>query len=713
MTTTTYTVDGMCCADEVAAVERALRGRSDVVSFRADLIAGTVVVQHDDGIDPSGVISALAGVGLRASVRNTSAPIAAAVQRGHVVATVLSGVLTITALLCLWTQSGPPLLLPILATGAMLSGAWYVVPKAIRAVRSATLDMNVLMTTAILGAAFIGEWTEGATVAWLFALSELLEALSVGRARRAMHALLQITPLTATILDGEVLRDVPVESVAVGTTVIVRSGMRVPLDGVVVGGRSDVDQASITGESMPVTRTVGDAVYAGSIATDGRIDVEVTQTSQHSMVARIAEHVAAAQAQRSPSQRFVDSFARIYTPITFCVALAVLLVPPLLFDGAWHVWIYRSLVLLVIACPCALVIATPVAVVSGLTAMARRGVLVKSGRVLEEIGRVRAVAVDKTGTITTGMPMVVRVEPMEAWTEGDVLTMAASINVNSTHPMALAIVAAAHGRGVERRSIEHYRAHDGRGAEAVMDGRRCFVGNLRLAMDLGADAPTLAQVADAVASIESAGASAIITGHVDDDGGAHYLRVAGIIVVADVIREHAAASVQALRDVGVRAVVMLSGDNTIVTEQIGHQAGVDAAYGALLPMDKAERVRALVVEHGHVAMVGDGINDAPAMATANVGIVMGRIGSDAAIETADIALANDDLRAIAHTIRLGRRTLHTIRTNIIVALAVKAIFLVLAIAGMATLWLAIAADTGVTLVVILYALRLLRGERGE
>jgi Cd2+/Zn2+-exporting ATPase len=706
MPSTTFAVAGMCCADEVAAVERALRPDPTVINIVTNLMAGSVVVEHTEQFKADVAIRAIAREGLRAEQqRIRSAPVAA-VHRGRAAATIVSGVCTIVGVAMEWWGADIPLLQIGLFCVAVVTGAWYVVPKAVRALMAVSLDMNVLMSAAVLGAMAIGEWSEAATVAWLFALSELLESISVGRARRAIHALMDVAPRTATVRVDGALVDVDVDAVSIGATVIVRSAMKVPLDGTVIHGTSAVNEAAITGESMPVQKDVGDHVLAGSVNTDGMLEIRVTSIASQSTVARIVDSVTAAQAQRSPTQRFVDSFARIYTPITFLVAVAVLVIPPLLFGAAWDVWIYRSLVLLVIACPCALVISTPVAIVSGLTAMARRGVLVKGGQYLEEIGRLRAIALDKTGTITTGTPSVTQVIPWNGFDAVDVIEIAACIDVYSTHPVARAIVAYAHahvGAHVTLAPTTDYRALTGRGAEATVNGHRSIVGNTRMMRDAGLLSPELEH---ACTSIESTGASAIVVGRLQAqaEGG----KVVGIIAVADTIREHAREAIEAMRAAGIRSVVMLSGDNQHTVDHIGALAGVDAAYGDLLPDDKVDHIRTLVSIHHHVGMVGDGVNDAPAMATANVGIVMGRIGTDAAIETADIALVHDDLFGVAHTIRLGRRTLRTIRTNIAVALLVKAVFLVLAIGGMATLWMAIVADTGTTLVVIMISLRLLQ-----
>ncbi len=743
MQETTLTVPEMCCADEVAAVERVLRPMPGINDVQVNLVLGTVTVDHDTA-SVAEIIRALGKVGLRAFVqqannaqlsitptKDTSADTTPSsetrtslekqrlfdAQRGHLHAVVISGALTGIGLLLEWLVVGLAMWIPIvLYAVAIVAGAWYVAPKAMRSLRHLSLDMNVLMTVAVIGAAFIGEWSEGAAVAFLFALSELLESFSLARARRAIRSLLDIAPATAVAQDGDVHREVRVEEVAVGTTVIIRSGMNIPLDGVVTKGESTVNQAPITGESTPVAKAPGDTVYAGTINEDGFLEVRVTSISSQSTLARIVQLIGAAQAQKAPSQRFVDTFAKYYTPAVFLFALGVLLVPPLLLGGAWHESIYRSLVLIVIACPCALVISTPISIVSGLTAMARRGVLVKGGAHLEEVGRLRVLAVDKTGTITSGKPAVHSVIPWRENDEATVVRIAAAIDAYSEHPLARAIIAYATERAIDAPESAGYKAISGKGAEADVEGKRYFASNHRYAHELGVCTPELEA---RLAEIEAQGLSVVVVGKVSNDPTGDTISndtagaVLGIIAIGDTIRADAKSTVQALHSVGIKKVVILSGDNQRTVDAIAKEAGIDEAYGDLLPEDKVERIRALVAEYGHVGMVGDGVNDAPAMALANIGIAMGGVGTDAAIETADIALVQDELRKIPQVIRLGQRTARIIKVNIAFALGLKALFLVLAFVGVTSLWLAILADTGATLLVIANALRLLQTPKSD
>ena len=592
------------------------------------------------------------------------------------------------------------------AFAAMLAGGWFLLPKAWRAVLRLRPDINLLVTIAAVGASIIGEWVEAATVVFLFGVAEWLEGWADRRARRAVEALLEIAPKTAAIKRGNQFVETPVGEAKIGDVVAVKSAMRIPLDGEVVAGESAVNQAPITGESVPVDKKSGDQVFAGTINGEGSLEIQVTKVAGDSTLARIIRLVKEAQEQKAPTQRFVDLFARYYTPSVTIAALAIFVVPPLVFGGQWSDWLYRACVLLIIACPCALVISTPVSIVAGLTAMARRGVLIKGGAHLESIARLRALAVDKTGTITEGKPTVQGVEAIAPHTAEDVLRIAAAIDSHSAHPLASAVVRHAEERGVKYPRALDYQSRSGRGAQGVIDGHAYFVGNHRFTHELGVCSE---EIERRLAAIESRGQSVVVVGHRphDDCNG----EVLGIIGIGDAVRENAASAIQALHRAGVEAVVMLSGDNQRTVDFISKQVGIDEARGDLLPEQKVAAVKALRDRYETVGMVGDGVNDAPAMATATVGIAMGVAGTDAAIETADVTLMQDDLAKIVETVSLARRTLGIIRFNIVFALALKLVFLVLALAGYASLWLAILADTGATLLVVANALRLLQAPR--
>ena len=615
----------------------------------------------------------------------------------------LSGAMTGIGLLSGWLDMPGWMGLAAYAV-ATLSGGLLVFPLAFRALLKGRLDMNVLMTVAVAGAWIIGEQAEGASVVFLFALSELLESWAEGRARRAIGSLLELAPATAAVrrADGR-FQERPVAEVAVGAEVQVKSGARIPLDGVVVEGESAVNQAPITGESVPVDKKPEDGVYAGTINGNGSLVIRTTKASGETTLSRIIKLVEEAGEQKAPTQRFVDRFAAIYTPAVFVIALLLALVPPLLFHAPWGVWVYRSLVLLVIACPCALVIATPVTIVSGLTAMARRGVLIKGGAVLEEVGKLRALALDKTGTITAGRPQVTEVITFGGVTREEVLAKAAAIDSHSEHPLAQAVVRAAEEEKISFKTAAAYEAKTGQGAVAVIDGHPHFIGNHKLAHGMGVCSP---EVEEVLAVIEAKGQSLAVLGHTPHDGCAG--AILGVIAIGDTVRPEAAEALKLLHATGIRKVVMLSGDNQRTASAIAAQVGIDEAKGDLLPDQKVDALKELLAEYRHVGMIGDGVNDAPALALASVGIAMGGIGSDTAIETADMTLMKDDLRKVAASVVLGRRVVSIIRFNVSFALVVKAVFLVLAFLGLAGLWMAILADTGATLLVIVNSLRLLK-----
>ena len=700
----TFVVSGMDCSEEVSAIETALKPLSGVRGVRADIVGSKVSVFHDGKAQEADLVRAINTTGVKVQ---TGEPSEKGTLTARTVFVAVSGVLTGIGMLLQWLglkDSWAPDAAFLLA---IVAGGWLVVfPKALRSIRSLRLDMNVLMVIAVTGAVAIGEHAEGAAIAFLFSLSELLESWSVGRARKAIQALMQLAPDVALVRrDGQTV-EVPAADVQLEETIIVKSGQRVPLDGLVIKGKSAINQAPITGESMPLEKDRGDIVYAGTINGEGSLEIQTTKTAGDTTLARIIRMVEEAQGQKAPAQRFVDVFAKYYTPAVMVLALLIGLIPPLAFGAPWMDWIYRALVLLVIACPCALVISTPVSIVAGLTAMARRGVLIKGGAYLEALGSLRALAVDKTGTITEGKPRVIEVFSLGKTTDEELVRIAAAIDSHSTHPLAEAVVRYAEESNIEFPSAEDYAAKTGRGAEASIDGHQYFLGNHRFAHELGVCTPELEE---RLAKIEYQARSVVVVGHKPHADCAG--EVLGVLAVGDAIRPDAKEAIKRIHAAGISKVIMLSGDNTRTAQAIALQAGIDEARGDLLPDDKIEVVKKLKSEIGHVAMIGDGVNDAPALAIADVGIAMGAAGTDTAIETADVALMRDDLLMVAEAILLGRRTLGVIRFNIAFSLVVKGIFLFLALLGHTSLWLAVLADTGATLLVVANALRLLRPAR--
>ncbi len=578
--------------------------------------------------------------------------------------------------------------------GALLGLAFYG-RRAIAAARNGSpFSIEMLMSVATIGALAIHAAEEAAVVVLLFTVGEMLEGFAAGRSRAGIKALVGLVPKTARLVEGDgAVREVAAASLVIGQTVLVRPGDRVPADGEVTDGTSSLDESPITGESVPRPKEVGDAVYAGSVNADGALQVQVTRMPSDNTVARILHMVEEAQASKSPTARFIDRFSAVYTPIAFAFAAAVAVVPPLL-GADWGTWIYRGLALLLIACPCALVLSTPAAIASGLAAGARRGLLVKGGAALEVIGRVRTVAFDKTGTLTAGRPRVsdILVFAPDA-SERSLLGLAAAVESGSSHPIARAILDRASADGVPLRPTRDARAIPGKAVSATVMGQTVLVASPRHAAESARLGP---EAERAVADLEAGGKTVVIVVR-----GAEAL---GAIAVRDEPRADAAAGISALRKLGVRS-VMLTGDNRRTGEAVASGLGLDVK-AELLPQDKLAEIAALKAA-APVAMVGDGINDAPALAAASVGIAMGG-GTDAALETADAAVLNDRVGDVAALVSLSRATLGNIRQNVAIALGLKAVFLVTTIAGITGLWPAILADTGATVLVTANALRLLR-----
>jgi Cd2+/Zn2+-exporting ATPase len=586
--------------------------------------------------------------------------------------------------------------IPLLVLSA-LAGSIYVVPRGLRALRVGSLDINILVTLASIGAMVLGEWSEAAAVMFLFAIAQLLETWAMGRARRAIQALMQLAPSEATVLrDGE-LAKVPVGSVQPGEVILVRPGDRLPLDGVVTSGESAVDQATITGESMPVNKAAGDEVFAGTINGHGALELRVTHHAEDTTLARIMHAVEEAQATRAPTQSLVDRFAKVYTPAVVVLAALIAILPPLALGAEWGTWFYRALALLVIACPCALVISTPVTIVSGLTGAARAGVLIKGGAQLEAAGQLSTIAFDKTGTLTLGRLQLTDVIPLNGLSPRELVGLAAGVDRHSEHPVARAIVHAAARDGIEAVESTGFTALPGRGARATVGGQPVFIGNMRICADLGTCRD---DVHEAIARLEGQGKTAILLSSETEP--------LGVLAIADEPRPGARENIEAVRRAGIRRVVMLTGDNRAVATRVGAELGVDDVRAGLLPADKQGAVAALREEGERVGVVGDGVNDAPALAAADLGIAMGAAGSHVALETADVVLMSDDLGQVAQTIGRSRRTVRIVKENIAFALGTKLIFLVLALAGIATLWMAVAADMGASLAVILNGLRALQ-----
>ncbi len=685
----------MDCPTEEALIRKKLGPMSEVRQMDFNLVQRVLTVVHAPGsLEP--VLEAVRSLGFQPELAEAGAartPARETPKPWWPLA--LAGVAAIASEAASWAGL-PGTLVAALAIVAVLGSGLTTYKKGWVAIRNGNLNINALMSIAVTGALALGQWPEAAMVMVLFTIAELIEAKSLDRARNAIEGLMRLTPEQATVQqnDGS-WQSVEAKSVAVGSLVRVRPGERIALDGSITSGRSTVNQATITGESLPVDKTVGDAVFAGTINESGSFDYRVTAAASNSTLSRILDAVEEAQGARAPTQRFVDQFARVYTPVVFAIALAVAVLPPLLMGGAWQDWIYKALVLLVIACPCALVISTPVTIVSGLAAAARKGVLIKGGVYLEEGRKLRWLALDKTGTITHGKPVQTDFERLDDMDEARCLQVAASLAGRSDHPVSQAVAVAANAQGVVREAVDSFEALPGRGVKGEIGSTVYRLGNHRLVHELGLCTPDLENRLD---TMERQGKTVVML--VDER------RVLALFAVADTVKESSRAAVDELHRLGVRT-VMLTGDNAHTAEAIARQVGIDQAHGNQLPEDKLRVIESLASE-GVVGMVGDGINDAPALARSHIGFAMGAMGTDTAIETADVALMDDDLRKIPAFIRLSKTTHSVLVQNITLALGIKAVFLVLTLMGLGTMWMAVFADVGASLLVVGNGLRLLR-----
>ncbi|KJU79403.1 4-deoxy-4-formamido-L-arabinose-phospho-UDP deformylase [Ectopseudomonas oleovorans] len=691
-------IEQMDCPTEERLIRDALGRLSGVAGLHFNLLQRVLTVSHDEGMLAQ-VLPAIRALGFTPQVeddRTAQQPAAAPAKKPWWPLALAGGVATASEVVH-FAGLGPDWLVALLAVAAILMCGLNTYKKGWIALKNRNLNINALMSIAVTGAVLIGQWPEAAMVMVLFTLAELIEARSLDRARNAIRGLMDLAPPRATVqqADGS-WQELDVQDIGLGAVVRVRPGERISLDGEVVGGSSTVNQAPITGESLPVEKGVGDPVFAGTINEAGSLEFRVSAAARDTTLARIIHAVEEAQGSRAPTQRFVDQFSRIYTPVVFAFALAVAVLPPLVIGGVWLDWVYRALVLLVVACPCALVISTPVTIVSGLAAAARKGILIKGGVYLENGRHLALLALDKTGTLTHGKPVqtdslhLLKVdEPLHA-------TWAASLAARSDHPVSRALAQRAGEQGQALHDVEDFEALPGRGSKGRIDGTLLFMGNHRLVEDLGLCSAQLEQRLEA---LERQGKSVVVL--CDEQ------RALMLFAVADTVRQTSREAVAELHELGVRT-CMLSGDNVHTAAAIAEQVGVDEARGDLLPADKLAWVEARQAAGRVVGMVGDGINDAPALAKAEIGFAMGAAGTDTAIETADVALMDDDLRKIPAFVRLSRQTHAILVQNIVLALGIKAIFLALTLAGEATMWMAVFADMGVSLMVVFNGLRLLR-----
>jgi Zn2+/Cd2+-exporting ATPase len=753
----TADIEGMDCPGCASKIERAVGDLDEVESVSVNLMGGKLVAEIDRQERAQELEAVVGGLGYRIRSRDEGSR-GSSMQRSSLrdprLWSVSAGAVLIVAALIATHLAGLSALGVALYVGAIAAGGWFVFRNAARAARRLDLDIHVLMSVAVVGAMFLGEWFEASTVVVLFGLAEWLEGASISRARRAIGELMELAPDVARVHRDGREQVMPVEEVNVGDMVIVRPGEKIPVDGVVESGASEVDQSPITGESKPALKARSDEVYAATLNQHGSLDIRVTRASSETTLSRVIAAVEDAQQNRSRSERLVERFARYYTPAVLVLALVLVALAPLVFGGGFEMWFYRALVLLVIACPCALVIATPVTTASALARAAREGILFKGGRFLEELGRVEAVAFDKTGTLTRGEPQVAALIPAEGVDEDELLGQAALAESRSEHYLGRAVIAEAARRGVEydRRLVTSFEARVGRGVQArVRDASNgechgadphtsCSVGEPASltrspseADSDGAESCCEATVeptdeSRAVGSTLLVGSRRLLAEHgVDIDpmesawseherrgstvvAVARAGRLLGLIAIEDRPRDNASGVIERLRARGIEQIFMLTGDNAQSAQSIAARLDLDEAHvlADLLPADKVDAVERLTAEHRHVAMVGDGINDAPALASAPVGIAMGAAGTDIALDTAHVALMSDNLDRLPDAIGLGQRTTRVIAQNVALALGIKALVFGLAAFGHATLWMAILADMGTSLLVIFNGMRLLR-----
>ena len=687
----------MDCPTEEALIRKKLGRMPSVRSLDFNLMQRVLTVVHAPDALGS-ILASLRSLDFDPQLADATAPLEGAPDAPHKPwwPLAVAGAAAVGSEAASWLGA-PAWLTAALAIVAVVSCGLTTYKKGWLAIRNGNLNINALMSIAVTGALVLRQWPEAAIVMVLFTIAELIEAKSLDRARNAIKGLMQLTPEQATVQqpDGN-WRAVEIKTVIPGQIVRVKPGERIGLDGEIVTGRSSVNQAPITGESLPVDKTEGDAVFAGTINQAGSFDYRVTAAASNTTLARIIHAVEEAQGSKAPTQRFVDQFARVYTPIVFAVALAVAVIPPLLFGGLWHDWVYKALVMLVIACPCALVISTPVTIVSGLAAAAGHGILIKGGAYLEQGRKLKWLALDKTGTITHGKPVQTDFELRAELELTRCRSIAASLAGRSDHPVSQAIASAAKADGIALSSVETFEAILGRGVSGTIDGMSYLLGNHRLVHELGRCSPALEARLE---TLERQGKTVVMLMDAE--------RVLGLFAVADTVKDSSRAAIADLHKLGVQT-AMLTGDNPHTAAATAEQVGIDRAHGDQLPEDKLKAVEGLAAQGATVGMVGDGINDAPALARADIGFAMGAMGTDTAIETADVALMDDDLRKIPLFIRLSQATHSVLVQNIALALGVKAVFLTLTLMGYGTMWMAVFADVGASLLVVGNGLRLLR-----
>jgi Cd2+/Zn2+-exporting ATPase len=697
--TAVFRLGGLDCMDCAAKLEQRLKAAAGIQEAAVNFGAAKLTVTHH--LTTEAIVKLVTEAGYEASLDTNQTAAHKQTKEGflktnqRLITSAASGITLLIAWILSAQPAVPKMAIVLLYVFTMLAGGFWTFRRGFSALKAGIFDMNVLMTIAVSGAAIIGEWFEGASVAFLYSVSNLLESYTMEKTRQSIRSLMEIAPKEALVRRDGAEISLPVAEIQIDDLVIVKPGEKIAVDGVVSAGISTVNQAPITGESLPVEKTVDDAVYAGTINQYGALEIRVTKLAADSTLAKIIHLVEEAQAGRAPSQAFVDKFARYYTPAVMIGAVGLALIPPLFLSQPWSPWIYRALALIVVACPCALVISTPVAIVAAIGNAAKNGVLIKGGVYLEEAGSLSVIAFDKTGTLTEGRPEVTDIIPLVNMAEEKLLAIAAAIEARSEHPLAEAIVRKAEHEKTKLPTTELFESLSGKGAKARIDAETYYIGNLRLFQELGFAAK---EIADKLNELQKQGKTTVILGN--DQG------LLGIIAVTDAVRDESKEAIRELHTAGIKKIAMLTGDNRDTARAIAAGLGVDEFEAGLLPQEKVAAIQRLAAKYGKVAMVGDGINDAPALATATVGIAMGAAGTDTALETADIVLMSDDLSKVRYTMALSRKTLRIIKQNIGFSLILKAILVIIIFPGWLSLWMAVLGDMGASILVTLNGLRL-------
>lgn len=693
----TYRIQGLSCTSCAAKFEKNVKELQGVEDVKLNFGASKIVVVGDTTIEELEKAGAFDNLKIR-NEREQAVKQQPFWKQKESIKVYISAVLLLISWM-LTKQYGEGSLIPTIGYClAIIIGGYTLFIEGLKNLVKLKFDMNTLMTVAIIGAAAIGEWSEGATVVILFAISEVLERYSMDKARNSIESLMEIAPKEALIRRGTEEITVHVDDIQVGDIMIVKPGQKLAMDGIVIKGTSTINQAAITGESVPVSKTIDEEVFAGTLNEEGLLEVRVTKRVEDTTLSKIIHLVEEAQAEKAPSQAFVDKFAKYYTPAIIVLALLIVVIPPLFVNGDWYEWIYRGLAILVVGCPCALVVSTPVAIVTAIGNAAKHGVLIKGGIHLEEAGTLKVIAFDKTGTLTNGTPSVTDTIFYKN-DEKNLMTITAAIEKGSQHPLASAIIRKAEKEDLPFRDVivEEFHSITGKGVKATISGVTYYIGSPNLFEELFKIEVTIKQQ---ISNLQEQGKTVMILG-TDNE-------ILSLIAVADKVRESSKEVIEKLHKIGIEKTVMLTGDNIGTAQAIGKEIGVKEIKADLLPEHKLTYIKKLQENYDKVAMVGDGVNDAPALATATIGIAMGGAGTDTALETADIALMSDDLRKLPYTIKLSRKALSIIKQNISFSLGIKLLALLLIVPGWLTLWLAIFADMGATLIVTLNSLRLLR-----